>query len=90
MKTVITLLVILFLFLQYKLWFEHDSFHETEQLRQAISKQKQQNDALVKKNHELMAEVKNLKHGKQAVESRARSELGMVQKGETFYQIVDK
>lgn len=88
MKTLITALAIIFLFLQYKLWVQHDSVAEMLQLKQQIATQQTENNTLVQRNQALMAEVKDLKHGRHAIENRARNELGMIKKGERFYQIV--
>lgn len=87
-KILITTLAIIFLFLQYKLWFERDSVAGMLQLKKEIAVQQKENNNLLKRNEALIAEVKDLKHGKQAIENRARNELGMIKKGERFYQIV--
>jgi len=85
--TLILLLVIAFL--QYRLWIDEHGLREVYQLRHAISAQEQENDALRERNLSLEAEVADLKQGLEAVEERARSELGMVKDGETFYQVIE-
>lgn len=89
MKWLITFLVILFLFLQFRLWFANNGIAETWNLHQTIKAETKQNQELQKRNQTLAAEVKDLKTGTAAIEERARSELGMVMPGETFYQIID-
>lgn len=74
--------------LQYRLWFGKASVPKVIQLKQQLEQQLQQNDKLQQRNQVLIAEVKDLKSGHQAIEERARNELGMVKKGETFYQVV--
>lgn len=58
-------------------------------LDEAIAAQAEKNAHLKERNQTLFAEVDDLKQGLEAVEERARYDLGMVKKGETFYQIVD-
>jgi len=88
-RTAITVLVVLLLLLQYKLWLGSGNVIEVSRLKDAIAAQKRENDQLQERNRALEAEVLDLKKGQAAVEERARKELGMVKKGETFYQIVD-
>jgi cell division protein FtsB len=88
-RWLILVLIVLFLGLQYRLWFGEPSLPDIWQLDAKIELQKSINDELSQRNSELEAEVQDLKQGKSALEERARSELGMVQDGETFYQLVE-
>ena len=88
MKWLIAILIILFFVLQYKLWFERGGVGEVWQLQQQIVSQQQANTSLKDRNRVLLAEVNNLKQGQQAIAARARTELGMVKRGEVFYQII--
>lgn len=90
MKVAIAALLMLLLILQYKLWFGDGNLREVWRLESAIEKQQQENVHLHERNAALEAEVKDLKEGMQAIEERARNELGMIKKGETFYQIIEK
>lgn len=81
-------LVALLLLLQYQLWFGEGNVHDAGKLQQQVSVQQSENAALTHRNQELAAQVRDLKQGKAAVEEQARSDLGMIKKGETFYQIV--
>jgi len=63
-------------------------FSRTQDLRTAVQDQRLQNDALRERNAALDAEVQNLKHGRSAAEERARTDLGMIGKSETFYQVI--
>ena len=74
--------------MQGQLWLSDDGFRKTRDLRHAVAGQRAQNAALKERNHALEAEVMNLKQGKEAAEERARTDLGMIGKTETFYQIV--
>lgn len=89
MRALIVILVLLLVVLQYRLWVGDGSLAEVWRLRQDIAEQRAENERLRTRNQELEAEVTDLKQGLEAVEERARSELGMVRDGETFYQIVE-
>ena len=82
-------LAILIIALQLKLWVGAGSMHEVDALRASVKQQKDANDALQQRNAALAADVEDLKHGEQATEARARSELGLIKPGETFYQVVE-
>lgn len=74
--------------MQAKLWLSDDGYGKTRELRLAVSLQRQQNQVLKDRNSDLEAEVLNLKHGHEAAEERARTDLGMIGRNETFYQVV--
>jgi cell division protein FtsB len=90
MKALIAILILLLLILQYKLWFGDGNMREVWRLEAAIEEQQKQNDKLRERNAALEAEVQDLKQGLEAIEERARNELGMIKKDETFYQIVEE
>ena len=81
-------LAILALVMQTKLWLSDDGYSKTRELRQAVSEQRLQNQILKERNVALEAEVLNLKNGSEAAEERARTDLGMIGRQETFYQVV--
>ncbi|GAB3040800.1 hypothetical protein GCM10027285_27530 [Oleiagrimonas citrea] len=83
------LLIAFLLILQWKLWVGADGIREVHALRASVAAQREENDQLTRRNQALEADVKDLKHNGQAVESRARSELGLIKPGETFYQVVE-
>ena len=74
--------------MQGQLWLSDAGVSKTRDLRQAVQEQREQNDQLRNRNAALEAEVVNLKNGKSAAEERARTDLGMIGKSETFYQVV--
>jgi cell division protein FtsB len=74
---------------QYQLWFGSGSLKEVWDLQERIVAQSAENSALAERNLALAAEVKDLKEGLEAIEERARSELGMIHKDEIFYQVID-
>ena len=90
MKIVFSILLGLIILLQYKLWFGEGSATEVWRLRHSVNEQMAENLMIKERNETLEAEVKDLKSGLSAIEERARIELGMIKKGETFYQVVEK
>ena len=90
MRVLAVVLTLLLIALQYKLWLGEDGLREIWELRRAIESQQAENKRLTERNQGLAAEVADLKHGLEAVEERARSELGMIKKGEVFYQLIDE
>ncbi len=74
--------------LQAKVWFSDDGYRKTMNLRTAVAEQRALNETLRARNSALDAEVINLKKGRDAAEERARTDLGMIGKQETFYQVV--
>lgn len=91
LRIVLVVLVLLLGWLQYRLWFGTGGAGEVAQLEGQVAQQAHQNDGLRERNAALAAEVADLKSptGEAAVEERARSELGMIRPGETFYRVVD-
>lgn len=90
MKIILGALVVLLLLLQYEFWFSDGGMRTVWGLQKSIATQAHKNSQLDKRNQLLIAEVKDLQSGNAAVEARARNELGMVKKGEVFYQVVQK
>jgi cell division protein FtsB len=88
MKWLAAALLIVLALLQFRLWLSDDGARELARLRQAVDTQRAENQRLTDRNSQLAAEVRDLKSGLAALEERARSELGMIATGETFYQVV--
>ena len=87
LRWIALVLFLLLIGLQMKLWSAHGGVHEVDALRVSIKKQTDENMRLQQPNQAPAAAVTDLNHGDQAIEARARSELGMVKPGETFYQV---
>ena len=81
-------LALVILLLQYRVWFSGDGVRELDRLKRAVAAQRSENDQLAERNKQLAAEVRDLKTGLDALEERARSDLGMIASHETFYQVV--
>lgn len=90
MKIFILAMVLLLACLQYKLWFAPDGLARMWVLKQEVAIQQAENAKQEMRNKTLVAEVQDLKQGDAALEERARSELGMVKQGESFYQVMQK
>lgn len=89
MRYIAVILGLLFFVLQYELWLGDGSLATVWQLQKGINEQKAENKKIAHRNESLLAEVNDLKKGDKAIEERARSELGMIKKGETYIQVVD-
>lgn len=76
------------LFLQYRLWFESGGMRDMFELKKSLALQVKETDKLREHNDELLFQIHRLQNSQDAAETRARNELGMIKKGETFYQIV--
>ena len=74
--------------MQGQLWLSDSGFRKTNDLQRAVQAQRIQNHTLRTRNESLEAEVLDLKHGQAAAEERARTDLGMIGRSETFYQVV--
>jgi cell division protein FtsB len=90
MKWLVTTLFSLLLLLQYTLWFGNGGLLRVWQLNTMVDEQKLENETLTERNRALEAEVIDLKQGLEAIEERARSDLGMIKKDETFFQVVEE
>lgn len=75
--------------LQYRLWLGDGGIPEVLQLQDEVERVEKDVDQLKERNQALDAEVVDLKQGLDAIEERARSELGMIRKGETYYQVIE-
>lgn len=88
-RLLVLVLLAVLLLLQVKLWVGAGGWREVEALEASVESQQQENRQLEQRNAALEAEVEDLKRGQAAVEERARSELGMIKPGETFYRVVE-
>ena len=89
LRAIVLVLVVLLGWLQYRLWFGNGGQREVATLQAEVARQQAENARLEQRNDALAAEVQDLKSGEAAVEERARSELGMIRPGETFYRVVE-
>jgi len=88
MKILIAVLLLVFIGLQYKLWFGDGSLSEVVQLTRELDNQKRKLEELEERNRILEAQVLDLQNGLDAFEEKARNDLGMIKQGETFIQLI--
>jgi cell division protein FtsB len=88
MKLVAAILFCLLIVLQLQLWFGSHGYLKLRAFEQTIDQERRNNDELAERNNRLHEKVQELKEGKDALEEKARSQLGMIKEGETFYRIV--
>ena len=89
-RSVTLILAILLLLLQYPLWLGKGGWLRVWDLNRQVEAQQQVNQQTRARNALLDAEVRDLKQGTEAIEERARSELGMIKRDEVFFQILGK
>lgn len=87
MKLLIAFLLGIVILLQYELWFAESGVNSVQRLQHQIDQQLAINAKIQEKNELIIADINSLRNGAQAIEEHARSDLGMVKKGEVFYQI---
>jgi cell division protein FtsB len=87
-KIYVVLLLLLLALLQYRLWFAEDGLVHAINLKQTVAAETQKNLQQKNKNELISSEISSLKQGGSTIESIARKDLGMIKKGEIFYQVV--
>jgi len=88
MRWLVPVLAALLLLIQWPLWFGKGGWFRVWDLDRQLLVQRAANDSLSAQIATLAAETRSLKDGHEAVEERARSELGMIRSDETFFQLV--
>ena len=88
MRAVIVILGVVLILLQWPLWFGEGSWSDVRELREQVEVQERENAVLRQRNRALEAEVRDLRIGTDAVEERARRDLGMIREDETFFFII--
>jgi cell division protein FtsB len=89
LRWVALILIVVLIALQVRLWTGQGGLRDVWRLQGRVAQQRAENAQLKKRNETLSAEVEDLKHGEEAIEERARSELGLLKPGETFFQVVE-
>ena len=90
MRAFTALLLIVFCLLQYRLWFGKNSVPDYLALKEDVMRQQLANEKLKQRNKLLYADTDDLKLGTEAIEERARNELGMIKENETFFRLIPK
>jgi cell division protein FtsB len=90
MRVFTAILLILLASLQYRLWFGKNSVPDYLSLKESVAHQLDANEKLAQRNKLLYADTDDLKLGMEAIEERARNELGMIKENETFFRLIPK
>ena len=89
-RWILLLLVIVILFMQIKIWVSKDGYQQMSVLQNSVDTQIKNNIFLEDRNKALEVEIRDLKIGTEAIEERARKDLGLIGKDEIMYIIVDQ
>ena len=89
MRLVTIVLIILFLLLQVDIWIKKDGYKRKVELTETIEMQTEANKEMTIRNNQLQQEIIDLRNGTEAIEEKARTEMGMIKEGEEFY-LIDK
>jgi cell division protein FtsB len=89
MRVLGAVLVALLLIVQYPLWLGKGGWLRVWELDRKLAQQRATNAVLQQRNDSMAAEVRDLKNGYEAIEERARYELGLTKNNEVFFQFVD-
>jgi cell division protein FtsB len=87
MRLVTIVLIIIFLLLQVDIWIKKDGYKRKVELAEMIEIQTEANKEMTIRNNQLQQEIIDLKNGTEAIEEKARTEMGMIKEGEEFYLI---
>ena len=87
MRLVTIVLIILFLLFQVDIWIKIDGYKRKVELAEMIEIQTEANKEMTIRNNQLQQEIIDLKNGTEAIEEKARTEMGMIKEGEEFYLI---
>lgn len=88
MKLLWSVMLLIIIGLQYRLWIGNGSYAEVWQLQEKVAQQIAKNKVLENRNNLLNEEVLDLKSGYEVIEERARFDLGMIKENESFYMVV--
>lgn len=89
MRLITIVLAVLLVLIQYPLWFGKGGWRRVWELDQQVTAAQKKNEEARARNAKLESEVRDLRDGTEAIEERARYEMGMIKQGEIFVQIVD-
>lgn len=88
MRILTFIMVLIVLALQYRVWFGEYGVRDIRNLKQEVARQQEANTTVAQRNQLMYADIEDLRNAHEAVEERARNELGLVREGETFFRII--
>jgi len=88
-KLVFIILLTLLIALQINIWVKKDGYKQMKEIENLIALQTIENENMTIRNNRLKEEIKDLKNGQDAIEEKARIDIGMIKEGEEFYLIND-
>jgi cell division protein FtsB len=86
-KLVFVILLTLLIALQINIWIKKDGYKQMKEIENLIDLQTIENESLTKRNNRLKEEIKDMKNGQDAIEEKARTDIGMIKEGEEFFLI---
>jgi len=89
MKILIAIILLLIIHFQYRIWLGNGSIAEIEAYQLRLDDLKKEAEEKRQRNEALYAEVLDLRKGQEAIEERARDELGMIKEDETFFHVLE-
>lgn len=89
MKIIVAIIILLIIHFQYRIWIGDGSVAQIEAYQQRLDVLKKQAEEKRQRNEALYAEVLDLRKGQEAIEERARDELGMIKEDETFFHVLE-
>ncbi len=89
MKIIIAIIILLIIHFQYRIWIGDGSLAQIDAYQQRLDTLKKQAEEKRERNEALYAEVLDLRKGQEAIEERARDELGMIKEDETFFHVLE-
>ncbi|MBK8815090.1 MAG: cell division protein FtsB [Methylococcaceae bacterium] len=90
MKILIAVIILLIIHLQYRLWVGDGSVAQIKEYEARLETVKEKVKEKKERNEALYAEIEDLRKGQEAIEERARDELGMIKENETFFQVIEE
>jgi len=90
MRWLLVILLVLLAGLQFRLWVGEGSLAHRAELNRQLEEQEHENQALRERNALIAIDVESLRTNLNAIEEKARADLGMIKQGETFYLVIDK
>ncbi|MBT6073871.1 MAG: cell division protein FtsB [Gammaproteobacteria bacterium] len=87
MKLVFVILLTLLIALQINIWIKKDGYKQMKEIENLIDLQTIENESLTKRNNRIKEEIKDMKNGQDAIEEKARTDIGMIKEGEEFFLI---